>query len=69
MTAINLLSIGVDSPPEEIRLDPANGLLLRLEVGVHLNLDDTSEETLRAMARHLLTAARIKAAKRLPEVA
>lgn len=69
MTAISLLAIKVDSPPEQIRLDPANGLLLRLEPGVHLNLDDTSEATLRAMARHLLTAARIKAAQQLPEVA
>lgn len=69
MTAISLLSVLVDSRPEDIRLDPENGLRLRLEVGVHLDLTDASEETCRALARHLMTAARIKAAKSLPEVA
>lgn len=66
MTAISLLSIKVDSAPEEVSLDP--GMLLRLEVGIHLDLADASEETLRTIARHVLTAARIKAIKRLPEV-
>jgi hypothetical protein len=69
VTAISLLSIKVDSAPEQIRLDPANGLLLRLEAGVHLNLDDASEETCRALARHFLTAAQIKKVQLLPEVA
>ncbi|MFC8065424.1 hypothetical protein [Streptomyces sp. NPDC057293] len=69
MTAISLLSVKVDSPPQQITLDPEHGLRLRLEVGVHLDLTDTSEETCRALARHLMTAARIKAARHLPEVA
>ncbi|MFJ9671426.1 hypothetical protein ACIRP5_11630 [Streptomyces sp. NPDC101221] len=69
MTAISLLAVKVDSTPQQIELDPENGLRLRLEVGVHLDLTDTSEETCRVLARHLMTAARIKAAQRLPEVA
>lgn len=67
MTAISLLSIKVDSPPDQLQLTPS--LLLRLEAGVHLNLEDTSEDTCRAMARLLLNAAQIKRNQRLPEVA
>ncbi len=69
MTRISLLAIKVDSPPAQIRLDAEYGLTLRLETGVHLDLTDTSEETCRAMARHLLTAARAKAAQRIQAVA
>lgn len=69
MTAISLLAIKVDSPPAQVRLNPEHGLTLRLEAGVHLDLSDTSEETCRALARHFLTAAQIKKAQVLPEVA
>jgi hypothetical protein len=69
VTSISLLSIKVDSPPSQIHLDAENGLTLRLEAGIHLNLTDTSEETCRAMARLLLTAARAKAAQRIQAVA
>ena len=67
MTAISLLSIGVDSPPDQISLDP--NLLLRLEVGIHIDLSDAPEETLRTIGRCFLQAARVKANRRLPEVA
>lgn len=66
MTAISLLSIRVDSPPEQIRLDTVHGMqLIRLEDGVHLNLTDTSEETCQALAERLLTIAGIKKGQRL----
>lgn len=67
MTAISLLSIKVDSRPDQIRLDP-DGLLLRLEVGVTLDLDDTSPETCRTIARLLMQAARVKDSVRLRAV-
>ncbi|PAZ15610.1 hypothetical protein CLM62_12495 [Streptomyces sp. SA15] len=71
MTAISLLAIKVDSPPEQIRLDTEHGLVLRLEAGVHLNLTDTSEETCTALAKLLMDAASLKRLKalRLREVA
>jgi hypothetical protein len=69
VTAISLLSVKVDSPPQQLRLDPEHGLILRLEAGVHLDLTDTPEETCRAMARLLLNAAQIKRVQHLPEVA
>lgn len=69
MTRISLLSIKVDSQPAQIRLAPEDGLRLRLEDGIHLNLADTSEETCRHLSRLFMQAARIKAARRLPEVA
>jgi hypothetical protein len=69
VTAISLLSIKVDSPPEQLSLDPEYGLVLRLEVGVHLDLSDASEATCRAMARLLMQAARIKASQTLKQVA
>jgi ferritin-like metal-binding protein YciE len=69
VTAITLLAIKVDSPPDQLRLDPTHGLILRLEAGVHLDLSDASEETCQAMAELLATAAQIKAVRRLPEVA
>lgn len=64
MTAISLLSVKVDSTPDQIRLDLEHGLTLRLEVGIHLDLTDTSEETCRRLARLLMQAARVKAARR-----
>ena len=67
MTAISLLSIRVDSPPEQVRLDP-DGLLLRLEAGVSLDLSDTSPETCRMLARLLMQAARVKDSAHLKAV-
>lgn len=61
MTAISLLAIKVDTPPLGLVTD--DRLLIRLEVGVHLDLSDASEETCRAMARLLLQAARVKKAR------
>ncbi|GAA4823790.1 hypothetical protein [Streptomyces ziwulingensis] len=70
MTRISLLAIKVDSQPNDIRLSAEDhGLILRLAPGVHLDLSDTSEESLRVMAQQLMTAARIKAARQLPAVA
>lgn len=66
MTAISLLSIKVDSEPEQIRLTPE--LLLRLEVGVHLDLANASEETLLAIGRCFFQAARTKASTQLKAV-
>jgi hypothetical protein len=71
VTHVNLLSIGIDSQPQQIRLDPADGrLLLRLEVGVHLNLDKTSPATCRALAAAFENAALLKdlELRGLPEV-
>lgn len=62
MTAISLLSIKVDSPPEAIRLDFDYGLTLRLEVGVSLELKDASPATLRAIAHACETAANLNSA-------
>lgn len=59
MTAISLLSVHVDSQPTQISLDP-DSLNLRLEVGVHLDLSETSPETCRTIARLLMQAARVK---------
>lgn len=59
MTAISLLSIYVDSKPEQVRLDPES-LRLNLEVGVSLDLSDASPETCRTIARLLMQAARVK---------
>lgn len=59
MTAISLLSVYVDGPPDRVSLDP-DSLRLRLEVGVHLDLSDASPETCRAIARLLMQAARVK---------
>lgn len=67
MTAISLLGIKVDSPPEELTLSPE--LVLRLEAGVHMDLSDAPEETLHAMARLLVQAARTKANQRIRKVA
>jgi hypothetical protein len=61
VTAISLLSIKVDSPPEQIRLDFDYGLTLRLEAGVHLDLTDASPATCRALAHAFETAAALKA--------
>lgn len=68
MTAITLLSVKVDSPPETIKLDAEYGLTLRLEVGVHLDITDTSEETCRHLSRLFAQAARTKANARLKAV-
>lgn len=67
MTAISLLGIKIDSPPQQLSLSPE--LVLRLEAGVHLDLSDAPEDTLRAMARLLVSAARVKASQRVREVA
>lgn len=67
MTSVALCGIKVDSTPEQLSLSPE--LVLRLDIGVHLNLADASEATLREMARLCLQAARVKAHRRLPEVA
>lgn len=66
MTSVALCGIKVDSEPEEVTLSP--DLILRLDIGVHLNLADASEATLREMARLCMQAARVKANHRLPEV-
>lgn len=71
MTHVSLLSIGIDSPPQQIRLDPSHGrLLLRLEVGVHLDLDKASPATCRALAAAFENAALLKdlELRGLPEV-
>lgn len=60
MTAISLLSIKIDSPPESIRLDFDYGLTLRLEAGVTLNLADASPATCRAIAHAFEVAAALK---------
>lgn len=67
MTAISLLSIHVDSTPDQVSLDP-DSLTLRLEVGVSLDLSDTSPETCRTIARLLMQAARVKSNKHLTAV-
>jgi hypothetical protein len=67
VTAISLLSIHVDSAPKQVSLDP-DGLLLRLEVGVSLDLSDASPETCRTIARLLMQAARVKTTKHLTAV-
>jgi len=67
MTAISLLSIKVDTPASEISLNP-DGLLLRLEAGVHLDLSDASPETCRTIARLLMQAARVKDSRHLTAV-
>jgi hypothetical protein len=61
VTAISLLGIKIDSPPEAILLDLDYGLTLRLEVGVHLDLTDASPATCRAIAHAFETAAALKA--------
>lgn len=68
MTAISLLAIKVDSPPESIRLDLDYGLTLRLEAGVSLVLTDAPPATLRAIAHACETAAALNGAA-LPKVA
>jgi hypothetical protein len=67
VTAISLLSIHVDSAPKQVSLDP-DGLLLRLEVGVSLDLSDASPETCRTIARLLMQAARVKDSTHLKAV-
>ena len=67
MTAISLLSIYVDSAPEQVSLDP-DSLSLRLEVGVSLDLSDASPETCRTIARLLMQAARVKTVNHLTAV-
>lgn len=58
MTSISLLSIKVDSPPEQIRLD-SHGLL-RLEAGVHLDLTETSPETCERLSQFFANAAELR---------
>jgi hypothetical protein len=74
VTAISLLSIKVDSPPEQLRLDlDHGGPLLRLEAGVHLDLTRTSPATCQELARLIAQAGRVNAARhyvdRITEVA
>ncbi|MFE0470574.1 hypothetical protein ACFW2V_03010 [Streptomyces sp. NPDC058947] len=67
MTSVALCGIKVDSTPQDLGLSPH--LVLRLAPGVHLDLADASEATLREMARLCLQAARVQANRQLPEVA
>ncbi|MEV4784084.1 hypothetical protein AB0K53_01270 [Streptomyces tuirus] len=67
MTSVALCGIKVDSDPQDLGLTP--DLVLRLAPGVHLNLADATEATLREMARLCMQAARVKANQQLPEVA
>jgi hypothetical protein len=73
VTSISLLSIKVDSPPEQLRLDLDHGPLLRLEAGVHLDLTRTSPATCQELARLIAQAGRVNAARgyvdRIAEVA
>jgi len=69
VTRITLLAVKVDGPPEQPWLDTEDGLRIRLEVGVHLDLTDASADTCIALANLLLDAAAHKRAADLKAVA
>ena len=46
MTNVTLLAIGIDSRPEEIRLDVVGGMRIQLAPGVHLDLAKATPEAL-----------------------
>jgi hypothetical protein len=69
VTRIKLLSIGIDSQPDQLRLDTGSGITLRLEAGVHLDLTDTPADTCKALAELLTKAAQLKWADYLRKAA
>ncbi|MFF0736810.1 hypothetical protein ACFYVK_35015 [Streptomyces chartreusis] len=69
MTNVQLLAIGIDSRPEEIRLDVVGGMRIQLAPGVHLDLAKATPEALRELASVCSLAAQCKDFQTLPEVA
>ena len=69
MTNVQLLAIGIDSRPEEIRLDVVGGMRIQLAPGVHLDLAKATPEALRELAAACNLAAQCKDFQSLPEVA
>lgn len=69
MTRVNLLALGIDSQPGEIRLVVAEAMRIQLAPGVHLDLSKASPATCREIAEAFEQAARMKDFAALPEVA
>jgi hypothetical protein len=68
VTHVKLLSLGIDSQPEEIRLVVAE-MRIQLAPGVHLDLSKASSAACREIAGAFERAARMKDFQTLPEVA
>jgi hypothetical protein len=69
VTHVILNAIAVDGGPDDIRLDLADGMRVRLAPGIHLDLSQASEDTLATLADAFAQALHITRLHNLPVVA